>query len=60
MTTFYKRIEDSRDKALELIDEGVVDAQQMLEACLQYMSTDDVSDMLYTNEFVEEDVEEEF
>lgn len=48
-----------RDKALELIDEGIVDSQTMLEACLQYMSTDDVTDMLYSNEFVQDEEEEE-
>ena len=41
---------NSRDKALELIDEGMVSAEDMLTMALKYMSTDDVEDMLDTNE----------
>jgi len=54
---------DSRNKALELIDMGMVTADDMLLMCLNYMSTDDVADMLDCNElserFNEEDEEEE-
>lgn len=38
-----------RDYALELIDEGV-SALTLLTACLQYMSHDDVREMLDMNE----------
>lgn len=56
----FTHIKNSRDKALELVEEGIIDCQTMLEACLNYMSVDDVSDMLYTNDFiVDEDEEEE-
>jgi len=41
---------NSRDKALELVDEGIVTAEDMLTMCLKYMSTDDVEDMLDCNE----------
>ena len=50
------KIKNTRDKAYELIEEGVVSYQQMAEACLQYMSTDDIEDMLISNEMI--DVEE--
>ena len=50
------RIKNTRDKAYELLEEGVVSYQQMAEACLQYMSTDDIEDMLISNEMI--DVEE--
>ena len=50
------RIKNSRDKAYELLEEGVVSYQAMAEACLQYMSTDDIEDMLISNEMI--DVEE--
>ena len=54
------RIKNARDKAYELLDEGVVNYQAMAEACLQYMSTDDIEDMLLSNDFVtEEEVAEE-
>ena len=56
----FKTIPNTRDKAYELLEEGVVSYQQMAEACLQYMSTDDIEDMLLSNDFVtEEEVAEE-
>ena len=44
---------DSRNTALELVDNGMVSAEEMLTMCLKYMSTDEVSDMLDTNELSE-------
>jgi hypothetical protein len=41
---------DSRDRALELVEMGMVTAEDMLTMCLKYMSTDDVEDMLDANE----------
>jgi len=41
----------ARDRALELVDCGLVDPIRMLEACLVYMSQDDVEDMLHSNDF---------
>ena len=49
----YKRTPDSRDKALELVEDGMVSAEDMLTMCLKYMSTDDVEDMLDANELSE-------
>jgi hypothetical protein len=50
---------NSRDKALELVENGVVSAEAMLTMALKYMSTDDVEDMLDCNElsdrFMDED-----
>jgi hypothetical protein len=50
---------NSRDEALELVENGVVTAEAMLTMCLKYMSTDDVADMLDCNElsdrFLEDD-----
>lgn len=50
---------DIRDKALELVEEGIVDAEDMLIMALKYMSTDDVEDMLDVNELSERFTEEE-
>ena len=54
---------NSRDEALELVENGVVSAEAMLTMCLKYMSTDDVEDMLDTNElssrFIDDDEDEE-
>jgi len=42
-----------RSKALAMIDDGRVGAEQMLEMCLAYMSHDDVEDMLDANELTD-------
>jgi len=53
---------DPRSYALELVEQGF-SAEQLLEACLAYMSHDDVRDMLDANElsprFDEEDEDED-
>lgn len=49
---------NSRDKALELVDEGMVSAEDMLTMALKYMSTDDVEDMLDCNELSERFLEQ--
>lgn len=41
---------DPRDFALSMVEDGLVDAQSLLHACLVYMSTDEVRDMLDANE----------
>ena len=50
---FIKRNTNSRDKAIELVEEGMVSAEDMMAMCLSYMSTDDVDDMLDANELSE-------
>ena len=54
---------NSRDEALELVENGIVSAEQMLTMALKYMSTDDVADMLDCNElsdrFRDDDGDEE-
>ena len=49
---------NSRDKALELVEDGYVSAESMLTMALKYMSTDDVADMLDANELSERFLEE--
>ena len=51
--TYFKHIPNSRDEALELVEDGFVSAEEMLTMCLKYMSTDDVEDMLDCNELSE-------
>ena len=53
-----KRPTNSRDKALELVEDGFVSAEDMLTMALKYMSTDDVADMLDANELSERFLEE--
>ena len=43
----------SRDKAIELVEEGIIDPIQMVIMCVKYMSEDDVEDMLDANELSE-------
>lgn len=53
---------DSRDRALELVECGMVTAEDMLTMCLKYMSVDDVEDMLDANELsarFQEDADED-
>ena len=50
---------NSRDKALGLVEEGLVSADDMLIMALKYMSTDDVEDMLDCNELSDRFTEEE-
>ena len=44
---------DFRDVALELVENGIVSAEDMLTMALKYMSNDDVEDMLDSNELSE-------
>ena len=41
---------DVRSYALELIENGLVDTEVLLRACLGYMTSDDVAHMLDLNE----------
>ena len=51
--------QNSRDRALELVEEGMVSTEDMLTMALKYMSTDDVEDMLDCNELSDRFVMEE-
>ncbi len=54
-----RRPQNSRDRALELVEEGYISAEDLLTAALKYMSTDDVADMLDCNELSDRFLEEE-
>ena len=54
-----QRQQNSRDRALELVEEGYISAEDLLTAALKYMSTDDVEDMLDANELSDRFMEEE-
>ena len=56
---FIKRNPNSRDRALELVEDGMVSAEDMLTMALKYMSTDDVEDMLDCNELSPRFMEDE-
>lgn len=44
---------------LEMIEEGILDAETVLRSCLSYMSEADVQDMAECEGFIEEEDEEE-
>ena len=48
-----------RDIALELVENGMVSAEELLTMALKYMSNDDVEDMLDSNELSERFFEDE-
>ena len=50
---------DNRDKAIEMVEEGLVSADHLLLCCLKYMSNDDVYDMLDANELTDRFAEEQ-
>lgn len=52
--------QNSRDRALELVEEGYISAEDLLTAALKYMSTDDVEDMLDANELSDRFMEEDY
>lgn len=47
------------NKLLEMIEEGLLDKDTVIMACVKYMSEDEVKDMMESNEFINEDSEVE-
>ena len=47
------------NKLLEMIEEGLLDKDTVIMACVKYMSEQDVQDMMESNEFVENDALDE-
>ena len=44
-------VREATNKILEMVEEGVLDRDTVIMACLKYMSEDDVADMAHCNEF---------
>ncbi len=47
------------NQLLEMIEDGLIDRDLVITACLKYMSEDEVQDMMEANEFIEEQYEDE-
>lgn len=45
------------NQLLEMIEEGLLDKDTVIMACVKYMSEDDVADMMHANEFICDDDE---
>ena len=46
-------------KLMEMMDEGMITAETVVEMCLAYMSEDDVKDMCRANDILDEDDEDD-
>ena len=52
---------EATNRILELVEEGMLDRDTVIMACLKYMSEDDVADMAHANEFfLDEDEDEDY
>ena len=47
------------NKLLEMVEEGLLDRDTVIMACVKYMSESDVQDMMESNEMIEEEYEDE-
>lgn len=47
------------NKLLEMIEEGLLDKDTVIMACVKYMSEDDVKDMMHCNEFLLDEDDDE-
>lgn len=50
---------EATSKLLEMVEEGLLDKDLVIMACIKYMSEDDVRDMMHDNEFDYDDEKEE-
>lgn len=46
------------NKLLEMVEEGLLDKDMVIMACMKYMSEDDVKGMMEANEMIEEEDED--
>ena len=52
---------EATNRILELVEEGLLDRDTVIMACLKYMSEDEVADMSHANEFfLDEDEDEDY
>ena len=52
-------VREATNKILEMVEEGILDKDTVIMACLKYMSESDVADMAHANEFFYEEEDEE-
>ena len=48
-------VREYTDKLLEMVEEGMISAENALMCCMKYMSEDDVKDMMECNELIDEE-----
>lgn len=54
-----RKTREATDKILEMVEDGVIDRDTVILACLNYMSEADVADMASSNDFFDLDEDEE-
>ena len=54
----HRKARPATSKLIDMMDEGVIDAQAVADMCLAYMSEHDVHQMMLANDIVEEEEEE--
>lgn len=47
------------NKLLEMVEEGLLDKDTVILACVKYMSEHDVADMMHANDFLYQEEEED-
>lgn len=47
-------VREFTNQLLEMVEDGLLDRDTVIMACVKYMSEDDVRDMMFANEFVED------
>jgi hypothetical protein len=55
----YKMTRQQTNYLLELIDSGLLDARDVVTMALQYMSEDEVADMMVVNDILDEEYDDE-
>ena len=55
----YSKSRKYTNTLLDMVDEGLLDKDTVIMACVKYMSEDEVKDMMACNEFVDIDDEDE-
>jgi hypothetical protein len=50
---------EATNTLLELVEEGMLDRDTVIMACVKYMSEDDVADMCHINGFIEDDEDDD-
>lgn len=55
----YSQSRKYTNKLLQMVDDGIVDEDTIMLACLKYMSEHEVEDMMRVNDLLLEEEEEE-
>ena len=55
----YSQSRKYTNKLLQMVDDGIVDEDTIMLACLKYMSEHEVEDMMRVNDLLDEDEDED-